>query len=324
MRRRRTRLLAAGSAAALAAALALSGCGAATSSGGGSAYEKSGQGKTVSLVVNSWTGSQANVAVAGYLLEKELGYTVEEVQIDEVPGWQALASGKADAILENWGHEDLKKTYIAEQKSAVSAGPLGIQGHIGWYVPKYLAEKHPDITDWRNLDKYADELRTPESGSKGQFLGGSPSYVTNDPALIKNLDLNYKVVYAGSEAAEIAQIRKAYESEEPLLFYWYTPQWLGATYEFEEVKLPPYKPGCDTPLKQVDCAYPTYTLDKILSKQFVDEGGAAVEFLKKFRWSTEDQNQVALYIAQDKMSPEQAAKRWAEEHRDVWKRWMPS
>lgn len=316
--------LAAGLAVLVAVALALTGCGAATQSGGATAYEKSGQGKTVSLVVNSWTGSQANVAVAGYLLKKELGYTVEQVQIDEVPGWQALASGKADAILENWGHDDLKKTYISEQKSAVEGGPLGIEGHIGWYVPKYLAEKHPDITDWRNLNKYADMFRTPESGDKGQFLGGSPSYVTNDPALISNLDLNYKVVYAGSEAAEIAQIRKAYENEEPLLFYWYTPQWLGATYDFVEVELPPYKPGCDASPKQVSCAYPTYELDKILSKQFVDEGGAAVEFLKKFRWSTDDQDEVALWMAQQKMSPDEAAKRWVEQNPDVWKQWMPS
>ncbi len=64
-----------------------------------------------------------------------------------------------------------------------------------------MAEKYPDITDWNNLNKYADLFKTSESGGKGQVLDGDPSYVTNDEALVKTLDLDYKVVYSGSEAA---------------------------------------------------------------------------------------------------------------------------
>ena len=39
-------------------------------------------------------------------------------------------------------------------------------------------------------------FKTSESGGKGQLLDGDPSFVTNDEALVKNLKLNYKVVYA--------------------------------------------------------------------------------------------------------------------------------
>ena len=57
-----------------------------------------------------------------------------------------------------------------------------------------MAKKYPDITDWNNLNKYADMFKTSESGGKGQLLDGDPSFVTNDEALVKNLNLNYKVV----------------------------------------------------------------------------------------------------------------------------------
>ena len=67
------------------------------------------------------------------------------------------------------------------------------------------APRHPD---WNNLNKYADMFKTSESGGKGQFLDGDPSFVTNDEALITNLNLNYKVVYAGSEAALIKAFRR--------------------------------------------------------------------------------------------------------------------
>ena len=64
-----------------------------------------------------------------------------------------------------------------------------------------MAEEYPDILDWENLNKYADMFETSESDGKGQLLDGDPSYVTNDEALVKNLDLDFKVVVGGSEAA---------------------------------------------------------------------------------------------------------------------------
>ena len=78
-----------------------------------------------------------------------------------------------------------------------------------------MAEKYPDITDWKNLNKYADMFKTSESGGKGQLLDGDPSYVTNDEALVKNLDLNYKVVVGGSEAALIAELPDRGEEQDP-------------------------------------------------------------------------------------------------------------
>ena len=72
-----------------------------------------------------------------------------------------------------------------------------------------MVEKYPDITDWNNLNKYADLFKTSESGDKGQLLDGDPSYVTNDAALVKNLNLNYKVVQGGSETALISSFRQA-------------------------------------------------------------------------------------------------------------------
>ena len=90
-------------------------------------------------------------------------------------------------IVENWGHDDLKKTYITRRRSPVEVGPTGNKGVIGWYVPQWMADEYPDITDWKNLNKYADLFKTSESGGKGQLLDGDPSFVTNDAALVANL-----------------------------------------------------------------------------------------------------------------------------------------
>ncbi|MEU0660123.1 ABC transporter substrate-binding protein [Streptomyces lavendulocolor] len=313
----------AGAAGALALLTALTGCGAADMTKQASPYAAAEGARTVTLSVQSWVGAQANVAVAKYLLEHELGYRVDTVQVDEIPAWDALSQGRVDALLEDWGHPEQEQRYITEKKTIARGGNLGVTGHIGWFVPTYFAEKHPDVTDWKNLDKYADQLRTAESGGKGQLLDGSPSYITNDKALVKNLDLDYKVVFAGSEAAQITQIKQFAKEKKPFLTYWYKPQWLFEKVPMTEVKLPPYKEGCDADPEKVACAYPHTPLQKFLNADFAKKGGKAAAFLKNFRWTTEAQNDVALMIAEQKLTPEAAAEKWVEANEATWRKWLP-
>jgi glycine betaine/proline transport system substrate-binding protein len=309
---------------ASAAVLTLAtGCGAADMTKQASPFANAQGAKTVTLSVQSWVGAQANVAVAQYLLEHELGYRVDTVQVDEVPAWDALSQGRVDALLEDWGHPEQEQRYVEEKKTVTRGGDLGVTGHIGWYVPTYFAKRHPDVTDWKNLNKYADEFRTAESGGKGQLMDGSPSYVTNDKALVKNLGLDYKVVFAGSEAAQITQIKQFAKERKPFLTYWYSPQWLFEKVPMTEVKLPPYKEGCDADPEKVACAYPHTPLQKYLNTGFAEKGGDAAAFLKNFKWTTADQNEVSLMIAEQKLSPEEAAKRWVERHEATWKAWLP-
>ncbi|MFC9130898.1 ABC transporter substrate-binding protein [Streptomyces sp. NPDC057099] len=317
MRVRTTALIAAVSSLAL-----LTGCGAADMTKQASPFANAQGAKSVTLSVQSWVGAQANVAVAQYLLENELGYRVDTVQVDEVPAWDALSQGRVDALLEDWGHPEQEQRYVKDKKTIAPGGGLGVTGHIGWFVPTYFAKKHPDITNWKNLNKYADQFRTPESGSKGQLMDGSPSYVTNDKALVKNLKLDYQVVFAGSEAAQITQMRQFAKEKKPFLTYWYSPQWLFKKVPMTEVKLPEYKEGCDADLEKVACAYPHTPLQKYLNADFAKNGGKAAAFLKKFKWTTEDQNEVSLLIADKKMTPEEAAKKWVDSHKSTWKKWL--
>ncbi|MEW2080623.1 ABC transporter substrate-binding protein [Streptomyces sp. NPDC005283] len=299
--------------------LALSACGAADT---GKKNDVGGK-KSVTLTVPSWVGAQANTAVAAYILKKELGYTVKTQQMGEVLAWDALSKGDVDAIMEDWGHPKEEKQYVATKKTVVKGGDLGVTGHIGWFVPKYYADAHPDVTDAKNLNKYVKDLKTAESGDKGEILEGSPDYVTNDDALIKNLKLDLKTNYSGSEAAQITAMKKYAKAKKPFLTYWWTPQWLNAQIDMVEVKLPQYKAGCDADPKKIACAYPNTPLQKYFNADFAKSGGEAAQFLKNFKWTTEQQNEVALMIAGEKMSPEAAAEKWVKENESTWKAWLP-
>ncbi|WP_188190745.1 ABC transporter substrate-binding protein [Nonomuraea sp. SYSU D8015] len=312
----------------LALGLAAVGCGGAKveTSPSASAAPQGGSSSapgTVKIAINPWVGYEASANVVAYLLKNELGYNVEMPEIKEQLAWEGFETGDVDVIIENWGHPDLKKKFIEEKKVAVEAGSTGNKGVIGWYIPKWMADKYPDITDYKNLNKYAELFKTSESGDKGQLLFGDPSYVSNEEALIKNLKLNFKVVVGGSEAALIKGAQQAQAQQKPLLFYFWDPHWLFSKTELVRVNLPAYTEGCDADPKKVACDYPEMDLDKIVSKKFADSGGKAYELVKNFSWTNEDQNAVADDMTNNGMTGEQAAKKWVEANTAKWQAWIP-
>ena len=107
-----------------------------------------------------------------------------------------------------------------------------------------------------------------------------------------------------------------------MIGYFYAPQWFLSEVELVKVNLPTYKAGCDADAEKVACDYPEYELDKIVSKKFADSGSPAYDLVKNFTWTNEDQNLVAKYIAEDKMTPEAAAKKWVDANRDKVDAWL--
>ena len=283
----------------------------------GSATAKSGAGcGTVTLNEQAWAGSTANTYVAKYVLEHSLGCKVKLTQIAEIPVYEALASGKTDALLEDWQHVDQYKQYVTKQHTAVLEGSNGVNGHIFWAIPDYLMKQHPEFKTWKGLKGKESLFKSPESGSQGMFLGGDPSYVQKDQQLIKALGLNFKFVSVGAEPAQVARWTQLVKQKKPVLFYWYTPQYLNAQYHLVEVQLPKIFKGCKEDAKaggdpnQYKCAYSTYPLNKVFSAKFAKSGSPAVAFLKRWRWSNDDQNTVATWIAGQHMKPDKAAEKW--------------
>lgn len=310
------------------AALTLAGC------GGGSIEKETkanesqaaegGDCGEINMAVNPWVGYYADAYVVGQVAEQELGCTVNYKELKEDVSWQGFGTGEVDVVMEDWGHPDLEKKFFAESGdgSAMEFGPTGNVGIIGWYVPPWLAEEHPDILDWENLNKYASEFATSETGDKGQFLGADPSYVQFDEAIISNLGLDFEVVFSGSEAASITAFQRAEENKEFLIGYFYEPQWLFAELPLAKVALPPYEEGCQDDPAEVDCDYPETVLQKVVSTSWAEEGGPGVDLVKNFEWTNDDQNVVAKYISDEGMSNEDAAARWVEENPDKVAAWL--
>ncbi len=291
--------------------------------------ESSADKPIIKLAENPWSGSQVNVAVAKILIEEQLGYPVEIVTIDENAQWPALASGDLDASLEVWpsGHAENVAQYIQDENVVENVGLLGPVGEIGWFMPAYVTEQTPELATWEGFTNpdNAQRFATAETGDKGQFLAGDPSWVQYDEDIINNLGMEMQVVTAGSEEAILAALDSAYSREEPIVFYFWTPHSVHAQYDLVQVELPGYSDECYAEAESggVDCAYPSDELFKIVSADLKDKAPDVYTFLRNFNYSTEDQIEMIAAVELDEKSPEEAARAWIEGNKDTWQAWLP-
>jgi glycine betaine/proline transport system substrate-binding protein len=292
-------------------------------SGGGDAG-----GEAIKLAVNPWTGSAVNANVAKVVLEG-LGTPVELVALDENAAWVGLDAGDIDANLEIWpsGHVADYETYITQKKSVVDIGQLGPSAKIGWYVPKFVVDEHPELATWEGFQdpELAGLFATAESGDLGQFLMGDPSYVTYDEQIIANLELPLKYVVAGSEAALLTAIDQAIADEKPLLLQFWQPHWKQNLVELVEVKLPDVTDECRSSAAAADgeyaCDYPIDELYKAANAGLEEKNATAFAVLSKLQLTTEQQNEIAGYIDSDGMDPLAAAEKWVADNPDVVAAW---
>ncbi len=307
-----------------------------TTGGSAAACESSGGDETVRLAVNPWTGSAVNPNVAKVVIEQCAGLgTVELVEIDENAMWPAISKGDTlDGVLEIWpsGHAADYETYITGNQGIVDGGLLGPDAKIGWYVPTFVVEEHPELATWEGFEdpELAGLFKTAESGDLGQFLMGDPSYVSYDEQIIENLELPLKFVTAGSEAALITAIQNAEADQTPLLLQFWQPHWLQSQVDLTEVKLPEchggvHCLGCRQPPDgKYACDYPVDKLYKAFSDKLEEKAPNSFQVLSNLQLTTEQQNEIAALIDGEGMSAADAAKQWVDANPDVWQAWLPS
>jgi glycine betaine/proline transport system substrate-binding protein len=304
------------------------GDGTATTAGDGTATTAapSGDKPTINLVANAWTASALNAEIAKQLIESELGNPVEIVAIDENTMFTGLSDGSLDAVLEIWpsGITEDEQVFI-DDGTIVNIGELGTVGKIGWFVPSYVVDEHPELATWEGFADPANAalFATADTGDQGRFLGTDPSYSQYDEAIIANLDLPFQVQFSGSEAATVAELDLRVAANEPIVMYWWTPTAAVAKYDLVNVLLPAYSAECYTDTAAIACDYPEDVLIKAASAQLQEKAPDVLAFLEAFTITTEDQLSMLPAVEIDGEDAADVAARWISEHQDVWSAWLP-
>ncbi len=285
---------------------------------------------TIRLGVTDWTGARINVAIAELLIERRLGYPVEAVPVlDMAPMLRDLESGELDAVLELWPSGLIESERKAiDDGPFVDLGPLGVEGKVGWWVPRYVVDGELGVRSWEDLGDpdVVAALAVPSGGDRGRFLGTDPSYEQYDEELIEALELPYDVDYSGSDAATEAEVAAATAAGRPILLYWWTPTALVARHDLVNVALPPRTDECLAERAAggpTRCDYPVDRLFKLGSPALADKAPDVEGFLRAFRLDTDDQLDLIDAVENEGRAVGEAAGAWVDANGDRWSAWLP-
>ena len=270
------------------------------------------------VAMHAWVGYTASAQVLTNVAES-LGCNITQTTLDEAGvTYDAMEAGSVDVIVEDWGGGRWQEW--VDRGAIKEVGSNGNVGLIGMFVPKWMADEYPDITDSANLNKYADLFKNSESGDKGAWYEGPPGYTTIGEKLISANDLNYKIISTGSEAALIELFSAADKNKTPALGYFYEPQNFLAKVPLARVNFPA-NDWTDAEKASGLTDYPQTQLQKLASTKLMESGSPFASLLTNFSWTNEDQNMVALDI-ENGMTPKEAAQKWIDANKDKVDAWL--
>ena len=88
-----------------------------------------------------------------------------------------LSDGTVDAVLELWpsGITAAEQAFL-DDGTVLNIGELGTVGKIGWFVPSYVIDEHPELATWEGFADPANAalFATAETGDHGKVPGNRP------------------------------------------------------------------------------------------------------------------------------------------------------
>ncbi|MFJ6087480.1 ABC transporter permease/substrate binding protein [Streptomyces sp. NPDC092369] len=222
-----------------------------------------GQGKKLSIGYIPWDEGVASTFLWKEILEQR-GYQVDAKQFDAGPLYTSLAQGSVDFETDSW----LPTTHAQYWKKYGSKlDDLG-----AWYDRTSLELSVPAYM--KDVNSLAD-LKGKASTFGGKITGIESS--AGEMALLKSkvlkeygLDKEYKVVDS-STPAMLAELKRAYSKQEPVVVTLWSPHWAYNDYKLKKLKDPKGAWGKGDGV---------HTLSR---KGFADENPTVGEWLKDFK-----------------------------------------
>ncbi len=284
----------------------------------------------------NWTGAKAIAHVIKAVINGPLN---SEAEIVEGLSDQAIigagmdkGDGSADVWTDMWmpNQQGPWDKYIEDAGTVAHNQPYA--GTQLMYVPSYMADK---ITSFEDLKDPAIAAMFDKDGNgKGEYWAGDASWKSTKIWQVKMKSYGLSELWEPeiiSDATFKAQLKSSYGNQKPILFYYWTPEWIHAAYELTALEEPDFTEGCmDLQLDGEDwlevskagCKTPDASIYVSYSKSLEQRNPAAAKFLSQIQLDPAVVNQWILQIGRDEMDPQDVAEEWVAENMDVVNSWI--
>lgn len=289
----------------------------------------------------NWQSAEVLANIDKIILNAGYGCNAELVVGDTVPTLTSMTEkGQPDVAPEGWVDllPDVVQKGIADKKLVSTVEALSDGAVQGWWIPKYLADAHPDIKTIPDALKHPELFPAPEDPSKGAVFNGPQGWggtlVTTQ--FFKAYDAEkagFTLIDTGSAAGLDGSVAKAYERKEGWMGYYWAPTALLGKYEM--VKLEYGVPHDEAEWKRcntvADCAdpkpneWPKDSVQTLVTTGFAERAGEPVmDYFSKRSWSNDTVNKLLAWMTDNQATGEEGAKHFLKENPDIWAAWVPA
>ncbi|WP_243653984.1 glycine betaine ABC transporter substrate-binding protein [Pseudonocardia endophytica] len=249
----------------------------------------------------------------------ELGVTDwKTIQVSPATAWAGAQRGDVDVLSEIAMPNQRKLADKAKDRIDVLR-PTYSGAEQGWFVPTYALAPGQPLAGLRNvnqLNRYAPAL-------DGKLIDSDPSFLTTEQNAkrLSGYKLDLEQV-TSSEAAQIAELQRAYERRAPILVFLYHPSYVFQQFDMTQLQEPaPYEDGCfDT--GDGACAMPDYSAWTAISKDLRTTAPRFASMLERFQLPLPDVETMLRRVDVDNEDVETVARDYVATHPQLVQRWV--
>jgi glycine betaine/proline transport system substrate-binding protein len=292
--------------------------------------------KSLVLADLNWDSAQVHNRIAGFIMEKGYGYTVELTPGATITLWAGLVRGDIDINMECW----VENQHEAYDKGIAAGDVLDLGSNFpdswqGWLVPTYVIKGDakrgikpmaPGLKSVGDLPKHWELFKDPENPGKGRFYSCIPGWECEKINAKKfkayGLDKTYNIFLPGSDAALNGSMAAAYKKGKPWFGYYWAPTWVLGKFDMTPIEEPPFDKNLWG--TTYACAYPAVRVNIIVNSDLQKQAPEIVEFLKKYETTQGMANKFLAYMRDEKADTQTAAIWFLKNYKDLWTGWVPT
>ena len=284
----------------------------------------------VSIGAMGWASGESITALAAFVLEQGYGCTVQSVPTDTVPAVTSLAeNGQPDIVPEVWVNSAPAYPELESSGKVITATNVFAGGGAeGWWVPKYLADKHPELTTIEGI------LANPELvGARFHNcpVGWGCRIVNDNLKVVHQLEANgIEVFDHGSGANLSASIAAAFEDKAPWFGYYWGPTAILGKYEMAQVDIGPVnaeqhamnqKENADPATLGVS-GFPSAPVITAMTADLAKRNPDVADFVRKMSFPNDVISKMLAWKEENKASADEAAAYVLSNYKDMVLSWV--
>ena len=280
---------------------------------------------TVTIGDLTWTGAKAIAHVIEAVIEGPLDGEANLVEGlsdgSVIAAGMDKGDGSADVYTDLWmpNRQGIWDKYIDGAKTVGHNSPyLGTQM---MYVPSYMADKVKSFDDLAKPEIAA--MFDKDGNGKGEYWAGDAGWKSTRMWQVKFKSYGLDALWEPEilpDATFKGQLKAAINKEQPILFYYWTPEWIHAAYDLSPIDEKPWYEGCEVlnldaedwlETSSFPCASKDAEIFVAYSKSLEERNPAAAKFLSQMQLDPAVVNQWILQIGRDKLDPRDVAEQWS-------------